>query len=239
MKRASISILLCIALGVSLLYSCKHDLPTPNVNNPNLPSIPKDTNQGLSDTALCFERDVLPIFISNCAKSGCHDAITQQKGYVFTSYATITSKKFKAGNLNDTELWEKITEQDHKDRMPPPPNTPLTITQQDIIKDWILRGAPNTTNCPSNCDTSSFKYAADIRPLIQKYCVGCHNATTVSGGYNYENYSGLIVPIQQGRLLGAINHQPGYSAMPKGGMKLNNCEIKKIEKWIANGAQNN
>ncbi|TXH54461.1 MAG: hypothetical protein E6Q89_07980 [Bacteroidia bacterium] len=125
MKTASISILLCIALGVSLLYSCKHDLPSPSVNNPNLPSIPKDTNQGLSDTALCFERDVLPIFISNCAKSGCHDAITQQKGYVFTSYATITSKKFKAGNLNDTELWEKITEQDHKDRMPPPPNTPL------------------------------------------------------------------------------------------------------------------
>src|SRR5690349_8075119 len=50
------------------------------------------TNSG--DTALCFERDILPIFQSNCAKSGCHDAASAQDGYVFTSYQTITAKKF-------------------------------------------------------------------------------------------------------------------------------------------------
>ncbi len=229
----------------SSFLACKHDVPKPAIPTSGNPTNPGDTSKPTNpnptnsdDTALCFERDILPIFISNCAKSGCHDAATRQEGFEFTSYTTITSKKFKPGDLDDTELWEKITENDHDKRMPPPPNAPLTSQQIALIRDWILRGAPNGTNCPMPCDSSKYKFAADIQPMINTYCKGCHNSVTLSGGYSYETYQGILEPIQNGRFLGAIKHQRGYSPMPRGGSKLTDCQIQKIENWIANGARN-
>jgi hypothetical protein len=236
MKRyvAILFLLLCVACN---FLACKHEVPQPAVNNPTNPN--DTTNNGTTvDTALCFERDILPIFISNCAKSGCHDAATREEGYEFTSYATITAKKFKPGDLGDTELWEKINEEDDDDIMPPLPNAPLTAEQKMLIRDWILRGARNTTNCATNCDSSKYKFAADIQPMINIYCKGCHNNITPSGGYSYDSYAGILLPVQNGRLLGAIKHQAGFVAMPRGGNKLSDCQIKKIENWIANGAPN-
>lgn len=34
-------------------------------------------------------------------------------------------------------------------------------------------------------------------------------------------------------------NDPGYSAMPKYGAKLNDCDIKKMEQWIASGTPEN
>lgn len=239
MKRNFLLINLSVAC---LFFACKHELPKP-ANNSGNPNNPSDTGQpsnpvNPNDTALCFERDILPIFISNCAKSGCHDAASHQEGFVFTSYETITSREFEPGDLDDTELWEKITEGDHDKRMPPPPNAPLNQEQIALIKSWILRGAPNGINCPTPCDSTKFKFAADVQPIINTYCKGCHNNISASGGYSYETYAGILVPIQNGRFLGAIQHQNGFSPMPKGGNKLSDCQITIIQKWIANGAPN-
>ncbi|HTN46243.1 MAG TPA: c-type cytochrome domain-containing protein [Flavipsychrobacter sp.] len=235
--KKHVSILIISVFTACNFLSCKHEVPQPAANNP---ANPNDTtgNGNAVDTALCFERDILPIFISNCAKSGCHDAATREEGYEFTSYATITSKKFKPGDLNDTELWEKINEDDADDIMPPLPNASLTTEQKMLIRNWILRGAPNTANCATNCDSSKYKFATDIQPMINTYCKGCHNNITPSGGYSYDSYAGILVPIQNGRFLGAIRHQTGFAAMPRGGNKLSDCQIKKIENWIANGTPN-
>lgn len=192
------------------------------------------------DTSLCFERDILPIFVSNCAKSGCHDAATRKEGYQFTSWATITAKKFKPGDPDDTELYEKITEDDHDDRMPPPPNAPLTQAQIALIKNWIERGAPNSTGCASTgCDTNSYTYSGTIAPMLNTYCKGCHNNNLQSGGYNYETHAGVVAAVNSGRFIGAVKHQAGYSPMPQGGNKLTDCQIRQIEKWIATGTPNN
>ena len=37
----------------------------------------------------CFTRDILPVIISHCATTGCHDAITHKEGYNYTTYANI------------------------------------------------------------------------------------------------------------------------------------------------------
>jgi hypothetical protein len=42
-----------------------------------------------------------------------------------------------------------------------------------------------------------------------------------------------------GKLLGAIKHSNGYSPMPKGGNKMKECDIRKIEIWINSGTPNN
>jgi hypothetical protein len=39
--------------------------------------------------------------------------------------------------------------------------------------------------------------------------------------------------------MGTVNHATGYSAMPKGGGKLTDCEIRQLQTWIDNGTLNN
>jgi hypothetical protein len=51
---------------------------------------------------MLYKRDVLPILIGYCARSGCHGATTQKKGYNLTSYNIIIAKgivKFNAAGL--------------------------------------------------------------------------------------------------------------------------------------------
>lgn len=43
--------------------------------------------------------------------------------------------------------------------------------------------------------------------------------------------------VDSGSFLGSIKHNSSYSAMPKDGSMLPDCQIKLIEKWVADGAQ--
>lgn len=234
MKRLGIVASLLFLISV-YNTGCQHKStvqPSTTNNNPNNPSRP-------ADTALCFERDILPIFITNCAKSGCHDAASHQEGYVFTNWQTITSKKFTAGEPGETELYKKITEDKPSDMMPPPPDAPLTLAQKELIRRWIAEGAKNTTNCGILCDSSKFTYIADIKLLVDKYCTGCHSGASAQKGIILDTYAGLYNATTAGKLLDAINHRAGAVAMPYNAPKLSSCEIRQIEKWAANGAPNN
>lgn len=220
-----------IAAFFIVVAACQHKIDQPSTG-PGNPSNP-------SDTALCFERDILPIFISNCAKSGCHDAGTRSEGFEFTSYATIVAREFKAGDPSNCELYEKIMETDPDEIMPPPPNTPLTGAEKALIRRWIEEGAKNTTGCATLCDSGSFTYSGAIKPMLDKYCVGCHNGSLASGGVTLHTYAGAADVAAKGWLLGVIKHDTGFPAMPQGGSKLSDCQIKQVEKWIAAGYPNN
>jgi hypothetical protein len=126
---------LFLSFAVLAFASCKHD-PMPSPANPSSgaggPADPDNPS---------FVSDVLPIFISHC--SGCHNQSQANDGYIFTSYETITGKKFEPGNLDNTKLYRKITEDDPEDRMPKAPNPALSAEQITLIRNWILNGAPN------------------------------------------------------------------------------------------------
>lgn len=237
MYKRLLKIMLIAAPAIGILEACRHSNAEvqPGINQPP----PGGGSNPGEDTALCFERDILPIFISNCAKAGCHDAASRQEGYEFTSYQTITAKKFRPGRPYDTELYEKITEHDPGDIMPPPPNAPLTSKQITLIYDWIARGAPNTTGCRTNCDTSAYTFSAAIQPLLNQYCRGCHNTTGMSGNVNLDNYNGVKAVAGNGKLISVLQHAPGYPAMPRGGNKLSDCQVRQVERWIQAGALNN
>lgn len=133
MKKAYIIPLsLCAAIAMA---SCKHDPmpgPSPDPGKGHTATDPDNPS---------FINDILPIFIANC--SGCHNPTLANNGYVFTSYETITAKKFIAGNPYETKLYEAITDDDEEDRMPQAPNAPLAADKILLIKNWILNGAPN------------------------------------------------------------------------------------------------
>jgi mono/diheme cytochrome c family protein len=205
---------------------------------------PPDTTHPCDPDTIYFEMDVLPIFMSSCAKSPCHDA-TAQEGVRLDSYAaTMASDVINPGNPNGSKLYEKINESDPDDIMPPPPNAVLDAVQKEIIRKWIAQGARNLF-CDEGCDTVNVTFSGTIWPeIIQSYCFGCHNGANASGGIHLENHSQVaehaIIPAgQPGSLWGAVNHAAGNSAMPKNQQKLSDCKIAQIRKWINDGTPNN
>jgi len=189
----------------------------------------------LSDGQVCFESSVLPIFISKCARSGCHNTTSHKEGYVLDSYTNIMKKGISPGNASGSKLY-KVLFESGEDRMPP--DGSLTQAQKDSIKLWINQGAKNTTNCNCFCDTTQFLYAAVIQPIMSNNCVGCHKASSLGGNINLSTYAYVKAQVDNGKLWGSISHASGYKAMPQGG-KLPACQITQIEKWIADGAPNN
>jgi len=94
-----------------------------------------------------------------------------------------------------------------------------------------------SSNLP--CDSVVVSFKNDVDPILQNYCVGCHNSNNPSAGYVYDTYAGTKNSVDDGTLLGVTNHYTSFSPMPKGGSKLPLCELGKIRNWINEGALNN
>src|SRR5689334_5881853 len=80
-----------LAILIMFLFSCKHEPVSLVANDGNAnggsnggpgpdttvyPETPCDAD------SVYFANTVLPLFISNCAKSGCHDAASHQEGII-------------------------------------------------------------------------------------------------------------------------------------------------------------
>ena len=92
---------------------------------------------------------------------------------------------------------------------------------------------------PEVCDTVSVTYSLTVAPIIEQHCFECHGGAEPSSGIPLEGYDNLKVKVDDGRLIGAIRHRPDFSPMPKDAPALTECTILKIEKWVAEGAQDN
>ena len=89
------------------------------------------------------------------------------------------------------------------------------------------------------CLSEEVSFSGFVKPLIDSRCGSCHNSTLPSGNVNLEDYQQLKGVVNSGRLLGSIHQEPGFSPMPKGGAKLSDCDIEKIESWISAGLPEN
>ncbi len=253
-----------------LVQSCKHEpvrpwenpghMPTDTTTNPvDTTGNPTDTTGNPTDTTgndttviihpcdpdtIYFERDLLPIFISNCAKSGCHDAASRQDGVILDSYQNIfNTGDVRPGRPGNSDLYEVITENDPDKVMPPPPNAGLSSAEIAMIRTWIEQGAKNLSCGDSTiitgCQTANMSFAQDVQPILNTYCRGCHNSSSASGGIDLSSHTGVLGPANSGQLYGAIAHNAGFQPMPQGGNKLGDCQIDKIKAWIDQGAKDN
>jgi hypothetical protein len=88
------------------------------------------------------------------------------------------------------------------------------------------------------CDSSNVTYSGTITGILNGYgCTGCHSGAGASGGVNLASHT--TVKAAGDRIVGSINHAPGFSPMPQGGSKINQCDINKVQAWVAAGAPNN
>lgn len=225
MKKSTVHLLtlLIAVFSIALVMSCKHEVP--------VPIVPCD------ESTVDFNRDVLPLLISKC--SMCHNPSNPSDGIVLTSYESVmNSDVVEPGELEGSDLWERVTESDPSKVMPRPPAQPLSAAELDIIERWIQQGALNVT-CGENCDTSSVTYSGVIRTLIQTKCQGCHTGSGAGGGWDLSTYQGVATVALNGKLMGSVQHLAGFSAMPKGGAKLPDCDIAKFRIWVSAGYPNN
>lgn len=187
---------------------------------------------------VCFQRDVLPIFQSNCTQSGCHNSQSREAGYDLTSYENIVSHGVKPGDYKASKLYEVLVA-GGEEGMPRSPYKRLTDDQITLIALWIDEGAENTACADVACDTANVTFAVSVKPILQTYCNGCHAGSAPSGGIDYSTYNGTKTTALNGKLLGSIQHAPGFSAMPQNANKLSACNIAIIKTWIDAGAPNN
>jgi cytochrome c5 len=99
-----------------------------------------------------------------------------------------------------------------------------------------LYGVPAT-----GCNTDITRFNTEIRPILQSNCITCHaNSVALSsgGGIKLQDYADVKSYVLNGKLVGSIDHSTGFSAMPKGGVKLSDCNILIIKTWISKGALN-
>lgn len=93
-----------------------------------------------------------------------------------------------------------------------------------------------------NCDTTDVTYFNSVVPVLDQYCLGCHNntsAASVGGNIKLEDYADVKIRVENGSLVGSISHSTGYSAMPKGASKLDDCTITIIKIWVDAGSPDN
>lgn len=233
--------ILLMAVALMMADGCKHEPDLRKNNNPTDTSgNPIDTTKignPCSPDTVYFEKDIMPLLVSNCAKSGCHDAITQKEGIVLTDYAnTLATGKIKPGNPSGSDMIEVIMETDPKKIMPPPPNQPLTTEQKEMLRKWIAQGAQNL-KCTSGCDTLNVTWTSPISRIINNNCKGCHSGTVPAGNISLTDYATVKTQALNGKLLGAVKRDAGYKAMPPNGMNpLSTCDINAIRKWTEKGA---
>lgn len=229
-KLKAVSFLILVFSVSFLMITCKH--PIPEDQAANIPTISANCN---SDSVY-FVNEIQPLINSSCATSGCHDARTRAEDVELTSFTKIRNYvvPFNAGG---SKLY-KVIVKTGGERMPPPPMPAFTSAQVAKLVKWINQGARNN-QCIGNCDTSSFTYSAVVAPMMATYCNGCHNPSSLGGGINLSTYTALKTQALNGKLVGSITHATGYSAMPKSGNKLLDCQIRQVQKWIQAGSLNN
>ncbi|PHI18812.1 hypothetical protein CEQ90_15790 [Lewinellaceae bacterium SD302] len=235
-------------------YGCEHmpTMPDDPITTIDTTTNPIDTSGNGMDTTVTsnpcepdiiyFERDILPILISNCTTSGCHNAQDAQDGVILNNYQnTVETADVRPFDLLGSDLYEVITEDDPDKVMPRPPNAPLTNSQINLISAWILQGAEDLScdETAGQCDTEDVSYNEVVEPIIITNCRGCHSGGSPSGGIDLGDFAAVRAQALNGNLYGVIERLPGFVPMPLNADKLPQCQIDQIESWIENGALQN
>ncbi len=223
MKRLLLSLL--ILAPVFIFSYCLHDADL-TVAPPKPPE--PGTEFKCSHDTIYFQNSVLPVVLTGCAKSNCHDQATSKGDHVLDSYTGIHNLVIPFDPQN-SKLYSVLFS-NSLGRMPP--DKPFTPEQKSIIYWWIKQGGFNNHCDSTGCDSTNVTYTHSINPIIQAWCIGCHSGSSPANNLRLETFSQVVDCANSGRLMGAIRHDNGFKAMPNGGNKLSVCEINLFQKWI-------
>jgi hypothetical protein len=234
MKRLGILGLLLLVL--SCLNDKNQPSPGSNVTDTNAGTVTNPSTPAVvtcSPDTVYFNQTILPLITSNCAMSGCHDAISHKEGVILTDYAHIRAYS-STTNPAGSSLYRSIV----TGYMPP--KGPLASAQMASLLKWMQQGAKNNSCVASGtCVATNVSFATTVLPTLRTNCTGCHSGTTPSAGIDLNSYATVKVQAANGKLVGSISHAAGYIAMPSATVSISACEISPIKAWVTEGTLNN
>ncbi|MFY7849287.1 MAG: hypothetical protein ACOVSS_09495, partial [Bacteroidia bacterium] len=74
------------------------------------------------------------------------------------------------------------------------------------------------------------------KPMIDNACGSCHSSPQ---RLDLSTWQAVKSAAESGRLMGALEHKPGYLPMPQGTPKWSDCDLGKVRTWIRDGMPNN
>lgn len=186
-----------------------------------------------STDTVYFTNDILPLIGSNCAMAGCHDGGKGEGRFALNSYASIKSE-VRTSSPASSKLYTVLSARG-EDFMPQG-GTAFTAEQKALVLKWIQQGAKNNS-CDGNCDTVA-TYSKSIVPILQNACLGCHASASTGGNVLLTSYDQVLLQVKNGKLMGGLTSQPGYTPMPQAG-GLSPCDLNAFKIWVMHGAPNN
>jgi hypothetical protein len=193
--------------------------------------------------SIYFAQKILPLITSNCA--WCHDGSPhgeEDNLFHLDSYETIR-QYVDPSNPSSSKLYQVLSA-GGEDMMPPPPNPPVNATDKDMLLTWITEGAMNNSCTGGTCDTAgTITYTAQIVPILQHNCTGCHTPPYNQGGVDLTGYTQVKALAETLRpnapggipvIIGAVRRIAGFKSMPTT-YALDECSIRTMELWIAQG----
>lgn len=223
-----------------LFFSCLNDKNQPipvssgtNTSSGSTSVVSTPVVVTCSPDTVYFQQTILPLITSNCAMSGCHDAISHKEGVILTDYTHIRAYSSTTNPASST-LYRSI----FTGYMPP--KGPLASTQMATLLKWMQQGAKNNSCVASgNCVATNVSFANTVLPILKTNCTGCHSGSTPSAGIDLNSYATVKVQAANGKLVGSISHATGYIPMPSATVSLSACEISQIKAWVTEGTLNN
>ena len=215
-----------------------------------------------------WDDDISPLLQAEC--TGCHVGGASSGNANFDSYSTVVDfpsddvpsmDLIEPSDATNSYLWHKLNDTQSTvggggGWMPKGTTTGLDKADLAMIETWISEGAPESQ--PST--TPTYTWDADISPLLQVECTGCHVGGASSGNANFDSYSTVVdfpsddVPSMDliepsdatnSYLWHKLNDTQstvggGGGWMPKGTTTgLDKADLAMIETWISEGAAEN
>ena len=246
MKKSFSLVFLLMAI-VFIWSGCQHELVNANIglNKDSILVVVPPANGGstggtggtapaVSDT-VCFNSEVLPLYINYCGSAGCHNVTSHREGVITTNYGYIMNG-IRAKNPGSSKYYTIIG-----NGMPPRSSPQMTAANLATILKWINQGALNTA-CTNTCDTTQYGYVNAVQTILANNCGGCHGTKPGSANVYLGDYASAKAYISANKtlFLNAINHSSTLTAaqrMPPSA-KMIDCKITQIQKWIEKGYPN-
>ena len=116
-----------------------------------------------------------------------------------------------------------------------------------VIAACGTEGTDTVAKPPDTSPTPSAVAFADVKPILDSKCVGCHGETEPKDGVRLNSYANVMAGGEKGPIVVAgkpeeseIVEVIGASHKPRMPFKmdpLSDAEIKKITDWVAQGAK--
>jgi mono/diheme cytochrome c family protein len=191
-----------------------------------------------------FEKDILPIFTANCFT--CHGKTAPRNGLDLRTAASAlrgshNGEVISPGSPEKSLLWDKVS----KKLMPPAAyNQKLTDEQIAAIRRWIEGGAKSSAMTGGEEHPSLIRYRAEIQPIFEKRCAGCHAGNQPAASLDFSSLKSLLKGSASGPVVVEFASEKSLlvrrllqgTMPPKGaGEPVPPAEITRLRQWVDAG----